>query len=79
MSSRELEKSVYTWKGTDALFIVFLREIHVLNCTLRNGEGGGAWVVQLAKCLTLGFGSGRDLKVERSSPAMGSTLSRESA
>ena len=33
------------------------------------------WVAQLVKRLTLGFGSGPDLRVVRWSPALGSALS----
>ena len=43
------------------------------------GEMRGTWVVQLAKHLTLDFGSGHDLRVMRSSPKSGSTFSMESA
>jgi len=42
-------------------------------------EFRGAWVVQLVKHPTLGFSSGDDLRVMRSSPASGSTLSMEPA
>lgn len=38
----------------------------------------GAWVTQLVGCLTLGFGSGPDLRVVRFSPALGAELSAES-
>ena len=38
----------------------------------------GAWVMQSAKYLTLGFSSGGDLRVMRSSPTVGSVLSVES-
>ena len=31
----------------------------------------GTWVAQSVKCLTLGFGSGCDLRVLRSSPTAG--------
>jgi len=34
----------------------------------------GAWVAQWVKCLTLDFGSGRNLRVVRSSPTSGSML-----
>ena len=34
----------------------------------------GAWVAQLVKHLTLGFGSGHNLRVLRPSPALGSAL-----
>jgi len=39
----------------------------------------GAWVAQLVKHLILGFGSGHDLRVMRSSPMLGSALTMESA
>ena len=39
----------------------------------------GAWVAQWVKCLTLGLGSGHDLRVVGSSPTLGSVLSGESA
>jgi len=39
----------------------------------------GAWVAQSVKRLALGFSSGHDLLVGRSSPASGSLLSKESA
>ena len=39
----------------------------------------GAWVAQSAKWLTLGFGSGLDLRVLGWSPTSGSVLSIESA
>ena len=42
---------------------------------IQRSEEGGAWVVQSVKCPTLGFGSGRDLRVMRWSP----TLNVESA
>ena len=38
----------------------------------------GAWVAQSVTRLTLGFGSGHDLMVIKSSPALGSEFSRES-
>ena len=38
-----------------------------------------AWVAQLAKCLILDFGSGHDLRVKKSSPALDSTLDVEPA
>ena len=38
----------------------------------RGPELGGTWVVQSVKCLTLGFGSGRDLMV--STPTVWSLL-----
>lgn len=37
------------------------------------------WEARLEKCLTLDFGSGRDLRVVRLSPVLGSTISEESA
>ena len=46
---------------------------------VRKENTWGAWVAQSVKQLTLGFGSGRDLRVMRSSPASGSVLSDESA
>ena len=39
----------------------------------------GAWVARLAGCPALGFGSGHGLSVVRSSPGLGSTLSRENS
>lgn len=39
----------------------------------------GAWVTQLAKCLTLGFGSGHDIGVMGRSPTSHSMLSTEPA
>ena len=39
----------------------------------------GAWVVQFVKHPTLGFDSGHDLRVLRSSPELGSAFSMESA
>jgi len=36
------------------------------------------WVAQSFKCPTLDFGSGHDLRVVRSSPALGSALGIES-
>ena len=39
----------------------------------------GTWVVQLVKHSTLDFGSSHDLRAIRSSPALGTPLSRESA
>ena len=38
-----------------------------------------AWMARLVKRPTLGFGSGHDLRVVRSSPVSGSMLSTESA
>ena len=38
-----------------------------------------AWVAQSAKCPTLNFGSGHDLRVVRSSPMSGSALGVEPA
>jgi len=46
---------------------------------LENTDNLGRLVVQLVKRPTLGFGSGRDLRVVRSSPMSVSTLSAESA
>lgn len=40
---------------------------------------GGAWVVQSFKHLSLGLGSGQDLRIVRQSPVLGSALSVESA
>ena len=39
----------------------------------------GAWVAQLVRCPTLGFNSGHDLRVVRSSPAFGSILDGDSS
>ena len=39
----------------------------------------GTWVAQLVEHLTLGFGSGHDLRVMRLSPTVDSMLSGESA
>ena len=39
----------------------------------------GAWVAQSVECVTLDFGSGRDPRVVRFSPTLGSSLSMESA
>ena len=47
---------------------------HSLNMWFR-----GTWVAQLLKCLALGSGSGRDLRVVRLSPELGSMLSVVSA
>ena len=46
---------------------------------LKTPHTWGTWVVQSVKHLTLGFSSGDELRVMRSSPASGSTLSAESA
>ena len=43
-----------------------------------NMDFRGAWVAQLVEHPTLGFSSGHDLKVVRSSPVSGSVLSGES-
>ena len=43
------------------------------------GTVRGAWMVQLVKCMTLGFGSAHDLRVLRSNPMLGSVLCTESA
>ena len=48
-------------------------------CLLEVQSSKGVWVVQSVKHLTLGFSSGRDLRVVRSSPESGSVLSAESA
>ena len=40
---------------------------------------GDTWVAQLAKCLTLEFGSGHVLRIVNLSPKLGSVFSRESA
>ena len=47
----------------------------------KKGEWEGAWVAQLVKRLTLGFGSGPDIKILREIPAWGFALglSMESA
>ena len=42
-------------------------------------QTGGAWMAWSVKRATLGFGSGRELGVVGSSPALGSALSVESA
>ena len=42
------------------------------------GNSGGTWVAQSVEHPTLGFGSGHDLGVVRSSPASGSMLGGES-
>ena len=39
----------------------------------------GAWVAQSVKCLTLDFNSDHDLRVVRSSPALGFMMSVEPA
>jgi len=54
-------------------FIVFIL------LELKVGHSWGAWVTQLVKHPTLGFGLGHDLKVVRSSPTSGYALSGESA
>ena len=35
-----------------------------------DGSGGGAWVAQSVKCLTLGFSSGHDLMVQEFEPCI---------
>ena len=51
--------------------------------SFKNGGFQGAWVVQSVEHLTLGFGSGGDLRVmgssPKASPMMGSLLSEDSA
>ena len=47
--------------------------------SFKNSDKQGAWAAQLVERLTLGFSSGCDLRVVRSSPASGSTLSTKSA
>ena len=42
-----------------------------LSQNIKAGGGRGAWVVQLVKHLTVGFGSGHDLSVQGLSPLMG--------
>ena len=44
-----------------------------------NNAVRGAWGAQSIKCLTLDFCSGHDLRVMRSSPTSGSTMSVEPA
>ena len=56
-------------------FVIFLNGITVFNSTK---VLGGSQVAQLVKHPILGFGSGHDLRVLGLSPALGSTLSRES-
>ena len=51
----------------------------MLHSALGMEPSWGVWVVQLVKCPTLGFGSGSNLRVMRSSPTSGSALSAESA
>ena len=46
---------------------------------LKNQMAGAPGVAQSVKCLILGFSSGLGLPVVESSPALGSTLSIESA
>ena len=54
-----------------------------VNCpklyTLITEKSWGAWVAQSVKCLTFDFGSGRDPRVMRLSPTLGSVLDVESA
>ena len=50
-----------------------------INEKILNKEKKDTRVAQSVKCLTLGFGSGHDSRVVRSSPEAGSTLSSESA
>ena len=52
---------------------------HLLERRRKSLGEQSAWVVQLVKCLTLGFGSGHDFRVVRSSLMYGSVLSVESA
>ena len=45
--------------------LVWQLEIRILDCKLKiciKNEKRNTWVAQLAKCLTLDFGSGHDLK-----------------
>ena len=46
---------------------------------IKNRKAGVAWVTQSVKHPTFGFGSGHDLRVMRSSPELGSTLSMKPA
>jgi len=43
------------------------------------GQARGAWVAHSAKCPTLDFSSGHEIRVVKSSPVLGFVLSRESA
>uniref|UniRef100_A0A452RRJ7 DUF4485 domain-containing protein n=1 Tax=Ursus americanus TaxID=9643 RepID=A0A452RRJ7_URSAM len=60
-------------------FRVTIRRRSILFESLKNYIFRSAWVSQAVKCVTLGFGSGHDLRVVRSSPKLGSALRGESA
>ena len=47
---------------------IFHPSICSLPCLSKIRENKGTWMAQLVKCLTLGFNSGHDLGVVRSSP-----------
>ena len=46
---------------------------------IKNVKGRGTWVALLVKHPTFNFGSGRDLRIVRSSPGSGSVLGVELA
>ena len=69
--------------GLDNSDITLLNYYYFNNCTMvekvnvmlvHAGWSQGAWMAQLVKCLIHDLGSGHDLSVLRSSPALGSVL-----
>ena len=61
------------------LITVFISSEKVFLYFILKNHFTSAWVAQSVKYLTLDFGLGHDLRVVRSSSALGSSLNRDSA
>ena len=68
------EKAFFKIEG----LVISELQLHSKDLSLTNSLTRGAWVAQLVKPLTLGFGLGCDLVVLKLDPTLGSTLSSES-
>ena len=52
--------------------LLLVKIIHIHEKNQKFALGGSAWVAQSVECQSLDFGSGHDLRVVGSSPALGS-------
>ena len=69
---------VFTTYATPCMILTNQLSNVSFNFGIKISRPRSAWVAQLVKRLTLGFSSGHDLRVVRSSPTLGSALSGES-
>jgi len=69
--------SMRKWTLQKNLFSYLVFSLILVNVTQIYNVCWGPWVAQSGEHLTLGLGSGLDLRVVGSSPALGSTLGME--